>query len=107
VSPCLKGMGPFIAGRRLYNYKLIYFYIHNGIYMNSGSRLEMVASPRSVGGFHGVRAYYGVFQTLSLCSPGLPGSEVNDAQDGSWRGCFVMSCLGSDFFPCGMMRWMG
>jgi hypothetical protein len=22
VSPCLKGRGPFIVGRRLYNYKL-------------------------------------------------------------------------------------
>jgi hypothetical protein len=29
--------------------------------MTSGSRLEMVSSPRSVGGFHGVQACYGVF----------------------------------------------
>jgi hypothetical protein len=45
--------------------------------------------------------------SLSLCSSGLPGSEVNDAQVGSWRGCFVMSWLGGDFSPRGMMRWTG
>jgi hypothetical protein len=44
---------------------------------------------------------------LSLCSLGLPSSEVTDDQDGSWRGCFVMSSLGSKFFPRGVMRWMG
>jgi hypothetical protein len=71
--------------------------------MTSGSRLEMVDSPRSVGRFHSVWAYSGVFQALSLslslcvCSSGLPGSEVNDAQVGFWTGCFVMSCPGSDF----------
>jgi hypothetical protein len=47
--------------------------------MTSGSRLENVGLSRSVGGFHGVRAYYGVFQSLSLSSLGLPGSEVIDA----------------------------
>jgi hypothetical protein len=48
--------------------------------MTSGSRLEMVRSPRSVGGLHGLRGYSGVFQalSLSLCSPGLPNSEVSD-----------------------------
>jgi hypothetical protein len=42
----------------------------------------MVGSPRSVGGFHGVRACLGVVHALSLyvCSLDLPGSEVNDAQ---------------------------
>jgi hypothetical protein len=45
--------------------------------------------------------------SLSLYSLGLPGSEVNDAQVNSWRGCFVMSWRGGDFFPHGMMRWMG
>jgi hypothetical protein len=60
--------------------------------------------------------------SLFLCSPGLPRSEVNDAQVGSWRdcfvmswpvceffphGCFVMSWLGGEFLPRGMMRWMG
>jgi hypothetical protein len=45
--------------------------------------------------------------SLPLCSSGLPSSEVNNAQVGSWRGCFVMPWLGGDFFPCGMMRWMG
>jgi hypothetical protein len=45
--------------------------------------------------------------SLSLYSLGLPGCEVNDAQVGSWRGCFVMSWLGGDFFPCGMMKWRG
>jgi hypothetical protein len=29
--------------------------------------------------------------SLSVCSLGLPGTEVNDAQVGSWKGCFVMS----------------
>jgi hypothetical protein len=43
----------------------------------------------------------------SLCSPGLPGSEVNIAQVSSWRGCFMMPWLGGDFFSRGMMRWIG
>jgi hypothetical protein len=29
--------------------------------------------------------------SLSLYAPSFPGSEVNDAEVGSWRGCFVMS----------------
>jgi hypothetical protein len=37
---------------------------------------------------------------------GFPGSQVNDAQVSSWSGCFMMSWLGNDFFPHGMMRWM-
>jgi hypothetical protein len=45
VSHYLKGRGPFIARRRLDNYKLI-------------------ISPRSVGGFHGVRAYSGVLLAM-------------------------------------------
>jgi hypothetical protein len=81
--------------------------------MTSGSRLKMVGSLRLVGGFHDIRVYSGVFQDIyiyiyiyiSMCSPGLPGSEVNDAQVSSWRGCFVMSWLHGDFFPRGMMRW--
>jgi hypothetical protein len=48
VSPCLKDRGPFIQAN--------YLYIHDGIYMTSGARLEMVGSPRSVGGFHDVQA---------------------------------------------------
>jgi hypothetical protein len=60
--------------------------------MTGGSRLEMVGSPRLVGGFHGVRDCSGVFQALSLTLG---------------TGFFMMSCLGGDFFPCGMMRWMG
>jgi hypothetical protein len=48
--------------------------------MTSGSKHDMVDSSRSVGGFHGVRACSGVFQSLSL---GLLGSEVNDAHVGS------------------------
>jgi hypothetical protein len=32
--------------------------------MASGSRFEMVSSPGSVGGFHGVRAYSGVFLVM-------------------------------------------
>jgi hypothetical protein len=75
--------------------------------MTSESRLEMVGSPRSVGSFRGVRACSGVSLSLSLCSPGLPGSEMNNAKVSSWRGCFLMSWLGSDFFPYEMMRWMG
>jgi hypothetical protein len=69
VSPCLKGMGPFIVGRRLDNYKLIIFYIINVIYMTSGSSLEIVGWPRSVGGFHSVWACSGVFLALSLSIP--------------------------------------
>jgi hypothetical protein len=45
--------------------------------------------------------------SLSLYSPSLPSSEVSDAQVDCWRGCFIMSWLGGDFFPRGMMRWMG
>jgi hypothetical protein len=63
--------------------------------MTSVSRFEMVSLPRPIGGFHGVPAYSGVFQALSLSlslyAPSFPGSEVNDAEVGSWRGCFVMS----------------
>jgi hypothetical protein len=47
VFPCLKGRGSFIAVRQLNNYK------H-----------EMVGSLRSVGGFHGVRAYSVVFLAM-------------------------------------------
>jgi hypothetical protein len=43
----------------------------------------------------------------SLYSPGLPGSEVNNAKVGSWRSCFMVSWLDGDIFSCGMMRWMG
>jgi hypothetical protein len=32
--------------------------------MTGGCRLEMVSSPRSVGGFHGVRAYSRVFLVM-------------------------------------------
>jgi hypothetical protein len=39
--------------------------------MTSGSKLEIVGSSRSVGGFHGVWAYFGVFRALSLYSLGL------------------------------------
>jgi hypothetical protein len=34
--------------------------------MTSGSKLEMVDLPRSVGGFHGVQACSGAFLPLSL-----------------------------------------
>jgi hypothetical protein len=40
--------------------------------MTSGSRLEKVGLPRSVGGFHSVRACIGVFQAPSPYSPGPP-----------------------------------
>jgi hypothetical protein len=47
--------------------------------MTSGSKLEIVGLSRSVGGFHGVWAYSGVFQTLSLSLlPEALGGEVND-----------------------------
>jgi hypothetical protein len=38
---------------------------------------------------------------------GVLGSEVNVAQVGSWRCCFVMPWLGDDFLPHGMIWWMG
>jgi hypothetical protein len=75
--------------------------------MTSGSRLEIVGSPSSVGGFHGIWAYSGVFQALCLrvcLFSGPPCSEVNDAQVDSWRDCFMMSWLDDDLFPRGMMR---
>jgi hypothetical protein len=75
--------------------------------MFNGSRLESVSSPRSIGAFHSVQAYSEVFQAPFLCSPGLHGSEVNDAQVGSWRCCFVMSLFGDDSFLRGVMRWTG
>jgi hypothetical protein len=40
--------------------------------MTSGSRLEKVSLLRSVGGFHDVRAYSGVFQAPSYYSLGRP-----------------------------------
>jgi hypothetical protein len=40
--------------------------------MTSGSRLENISLPRSVGGFHNVRAYFGIFQAPSYYSPGPP-----------------------------------
>jgi hypothetical protein len=49
--------------------------------------------------------FWSLLGSLSLYSPDLPGSEVNYARVGSWRGSFVMSWLGGDIFPCGMMRW--
>jgi hypothetical protein len=41
-----------------------YFYIHEDIYMTSGAKLEMVGSPRSVGGFQGVLISFREFLTL-------------------------------------------
>jgi hypothetical protein len=76
--------------------------------VTSGSRLKMVGLSRSVGGFHSVQAVVESSRlSLSICSPGLPDSEANDAQVDSWRGCFMMSWLCSDFFPRGTMTWMG
>jgi hypothetical protein len=40
--------------------------------MTSVSNLEMVGSTRSVGGFHGVQAYSGVFQAPAYYSLGPP-----------------------------------
>jgi hypothetical protein len=60
--------------------------------MINESRLEMVSSPSSVGGFHNVWAVLKSFRlSVCVCSLGLPDSEVNDAQVGFWRGCFMMS----------------
>jgi hypothetical protein len=36
------------------------------VILTNGSRLEMVGSPRSIGGFHGVQVCSKVFQSLSL-----------------------------------------
>jgi hypothetical protein len=47
----------------------------------------------------------GLSLSLSLL-PGPPCGEVNDAQVGSRRDCFVMSLLGGDAFSCEVMRWM-
>jgi hypothetical protein len=74
--------------------------------MTSGSGLEIVGLSRSVGGFHGVQAYSGVFWALSLHSSGPPNSEVNDAWVGSWRDCFETSFLGGNVFSRRVVRWM-
>jgi hypothetical protein len=50
--------------------------------MTGGSRYEMVSSPRSVGGFHGVWACSGVFQALSLYFSGLPGNGTSHGSGG-------------------------
>jgi hypothetical protein len=43
--------------------------------MANGSKLEMVDSPRSVGGFHGVRASSGVFLAMRwMMLQKVPGS---------------------------------
>jgi hypothetical protein len=76
--------------------------------MTSGSSLEIVGLPRSVGGFHGIRAFSEVFQALSLSLPqALHGSEVNGPRVSSWRGCLARSLLGDDIFPRGGMRRTG
>jgi hypothetical protein len=70
--------------------------------------LEKVGSLRSVGDFHGVQAYSGVFQAPSYYSSGPPQQGGGDgAQVGTWRGCLVRYLLGGDVFPPGAMRWMG
>jgi hypothetical protein len=40
-----------------------------------------------------------------LYSPGPPGGEVNNAQVGSWRDCFMIPLLGGDAFSRQVMRW--
>jgi hypothetical protein len=70
--------------------------------MTSGSRLEIVSSSRSVGGFQGVRAYSEVFWPPT---PRPPGGEVNDARVGSQKDCFVMPLIDDDAFSHGVMRW--
>jgi hypothetical protein len=105
LSPLPEGYGAFYSQEAAGQLQANYFYIHEGIYITSGSRLEVVGSLRSVGGFHGVQAYFGVF-CLSLSSLALLGGEVSDAQVGSQRDCYAISLLGSDNFSRGVMRWM-
>jgi hypothetical protein len=44
---------------------------------------------------------------LSFYSWAHPGGEVNGVWFGSWRNCFMMSLLGDDVFPRGVVRWTG
>jgi hypothetical protein len=72
--------------------------------MTSGSKLEMVGSQRSIGGFHSVWVSSGVFFWPSRCSLRLlspPGDEVDDTWVDSCRGCFVGSFLDGDVCPHG------
>jgi hypothetical protein len=44
---------------------------------------------------------------LSFYSRAHPGGEVNGARVGYSRDWFMMSLLGDDVFPHGVVRWMG
>jgi hypothetical protein len=63
--------------------------------MTSGSKPEKVGLLRSVGGFHDVRAYSGVFRAFSYYSPGPSWQWV--------RGCLARSLLGGDVFLYGLL----
>jgi hypothetical protein len=43
----------------------------------------------------------------SIRHPGVLDDENNDAQDDSWRGCFMVSLLGNKVFPHEGWMWMG
>jgi hypothetical protein len=62
--------------------------------MTNGSRLEEVGLLRLVGGFHGVRAYSGVFQAPSYCSSGPPwqSGERCPSQFMEWLLSEVSKC---------------
>jgi hypothetical protein len=58
--------------------------------MISEFRFEKVGLLKSVGGFHGVRAYSGVFRAPSYCSSSPSWQWVS--------GCLARSLLGGDVF---------
>jgi hypothetical protein len=75
--------------------------------MTTGSKLEKIGLLRSVGGFHGVRAYSGVFQAPSYYSSG-PTRQWSEWCLGRFLERLLSEVLlGGDVFPHGPMRWTG
>jgi hypothetical protein len=80
------------------NYKLIIFYILDGIYMTNGSSHEIVGWLEASTVFGPVLESY----RLPLSIPrALHVSEVNGAWVGPRRGCLARSLLADDDFPRG------
>jgi hypothetical protein len=60
--------------------------------MTRGSNIEKASLLRSVGGFHGVQVYSGVFQSPTYCSLGPPRLW------GEWRLGWFLEKLLSEVF---------
>jgi hypothetical protein len=107
VSPCLKGRGPFIARRRLDNYKLFISVSMKGFIWPLGPILRRYICR----GLLDASTVFGPVlepSRLPLIVPwALNGCGEDGAQVSSWRGCLVRYLLGGDIFPYGAMRWTG